>query len=80
MPDLLTPEEAAAYLWEHHRMRRSPRRLQDLRMTGEGPEYFRDGNVVRYPRRGLDDYAHEQYGEAARSTAEEAARRQRVTA
>jgi hypothetical protein len=79
MPDLLTPEEASAYLWEHHRMRRSPRRLQDLRMVGNGPAYHRDGVVVRYSRHGLDEFAREQYGEAVRSTSQETSRRPRVT-
>jgi hypothetical protein len=78
MTEKLTPEEAATYLWDRHRIRRSPRRLQELRMTGEGPPYHRDGTVVRYTAPGLDEYAQRRYGEPVRSTAEEAARRQRA--
>lgn len=43
-------------------------------MTGEGPPYQRDGNVVRYPRKLVDQWAAETLGQPVRSTAEEAVR------
>jgi hypothetical protein len=36
---LLTTTAAAAYLAEQHGLKRSPRTLQNLRLTGGGPSY-----------------------------------------
>jgi hypothetical protein len=74
----LTDKEASRYLWERYRIRRSPRRLGQLRaMSSRGPQYHRDGNAVRYRRDALDDWALKQLGEPAVSTSEETARRAR---
>lgn len=70
------PEELSRHLWDQYRIHRSPRRLAQLRGTGEGPPFLRDGCVVRYPRALADAWAEAQLGEPIRSTAEEAARRQ----
>jgi hypothetical protein len=69
------PEELSEHLWNRWRLRRSPRRLAQLRATGEGPPFMQDGCVVRYARGTSDDWAKEQLGEPCRSTAEETARR-----
>jgi hypothetical protein len=71
----LPPDELSAFLWTFFRIQRSPRRLAQLRMSGEGPPFLRDGNVVRYPPRLAAVWAVEQLGEPVRSTAEESARR-----
>jgi hypothetical protein len=72
----MPPPEASDYLWNRHRIRRSVRRLAQLRATGEGPPYRRDGLVaVLYPPDLLDAWAEQQLGQPVRSTAEESARR-----
>jgi hypothetical protein len=71
-----TPEEASEYLWERFRVKRNARRLAQLRATGEGPKFYRDGNVVRYRTDHLDEWAGNSLGEPASSTAEEHVRRE----
>jgi hypothetical protein len=75
MPTWLTPEESSDYLWKNYRLKRNARRLGQLRAAGEGPKYFRDGNVVRYREDLLDQWAEHQLGEPVTSTSEESARR-----
>jgi hypothetical protein len=72
----LTPEETVEYLWSRWRIQRSIRRLAQLRMLGSGPAFVRDGNVVRYPPRLVDQWAVQVLGPPVRSTAEEAAHHQ----
>jgi hypothetical protein len=71
-----TPEELSEYLWTRWRIKRSPRRLGQLRSIGGGgsPPYVRDGLAVRYPRKLADQWAAETLGQPVRSTAEEAVR------
>jgi hypothetical protein len=71
----MTPHEASEYLWTNHRIRRSARRLAQLRSLACGPAYRRDGLSVLYPPDLLDKWAEQQLGPAVRSTAEESARR-----
>jgi hypothetical protein len=71
-----TPEEASDYLWAKYRVKRNARRLAQLRATGEGPKYFRDGNVVRYREDHLDEFAEGSLGKPSVSTAEEHVRRE----
>src|SRR5690349_21772926 len=75
-----TPEETSDHLWEKYRIKRNTRRLAQLRADGEGPQYFRDGNVVRYREDLLDAWAEQQLGEPLSSTSEESARRQQTLA
>jgi hypothetical protein len=75
-----TPEEASDHLWQKYRIKRNARRLAQLRADGEGPHYFRDGNVVRYREDLLDAWAEQQLGEPLGSTSEESARRLLTTA
>jgi hypothetical protein len=76
VPRWFTPEEASDHLWQQFRIKRNTRRLGQLRATGEGPEYSRDGNVVRYRDDRLDTWAEHQLGESFTSTSDESARRQ----
>ena len=70
-----TPPEASAYLWDEHRIRRSPARLKQLRNQGGGPAYRRDGAIyIIYTKAALDAFAEQQLGEEMRSTSEEGAR------
>jgi hypothetical protein len=71
----LPPDEFAAWLWKYFRIQRSPRRLAQLRMSGHGPPFVRDGCVVRYPLRLAAIWAVELLGEPVSSTSEENARR-----
>jgi hypothetical protein len=71
----LDPEQASRFLKAVFNLNRGPRRLAELRVEGTGPLYFRDGNVVRYQPRHLREYAERCFGAPARSTAEEAVRR-----
>ncbi len=71
----LPADELCAYLWTKYRVKRSPRRLAQLRIEGGGPPFVRDGCVVRYPLRLADAWVAELYGEPVRSTTEESARR-----
>jgi hypothetical protein len=80
MSTLLTPTEATEYLWEHYRIRRGNRAMQQMRLDGDGPAYHRDGNVVVYPRDGLDAWAVAKLGKTVKSTQEEAARHQMAEA
>jgi hypothetical protein len=73
-----TPEEASDYLWQKFRVKRNARRLAQLRASGGGPRFFRDGNVVRYREDHLDEWAETSLGEPARSTSEESARKETV--
>lgn len=76
----MTSEEASNYLWERHRIRRSPRRLGQLRATGDGPPYQRDGLVVIYRPNLLDDWVKEHLGDPVRSTAQETVQRSEESA
>jgi len=76
----LTPEESSDHLWDKYRVKRNTRRLAQLRAAGEGPQYFRDGNVVRYRDDLLDAWAEQQLGEPLSSTSEESGRRLPATA
>jgi hypothetical protein len=67
--------EASRLLWDEYRIKRNPRRLGQLRATGKGPLYHRDGQVVRYRKSDLRSWAEAQLGEGIRSTSEECARR-----
>jgi hypothetical protein len=71
----LPPDEFSKFLWDNFRIQRSPRRLAQLRMSGQGPPFMRDGNVVRYPPRLGSIWAIEQLGAPVRSTSEESARK-----
>jgi hypothetical protein len=64
-------EEASQYLWKWYRLKRNPRRLAQLRASGDGPKYYRDGLVVRYREADLDEWAEQQLGEPLVSTAQE---------
>jgi hypothetical protein len=75
-----TPPEASLYLWDKFRVKRNPRRLAQLRASGEGPKFHRDGCVVRYHSDNLDAYGELVLGEPATSTSEENARRALVSA
>ncbi len=44
----LSPDQASEFLKRVFNIDRGPRRLAQLRAEGTGPQYFRDGNVVRY--------------------------------
>jgi hypothetical protein len=70
-----TPAELSEHLWDRWRIQRSARRLGQLRLTGGGPPFQRDGNVVIYPRKLADQWAVEMLGAPVTSTSEEAARR-----
>lgn len=48
LPEILTPEEAAAFL------RISPETLRTWRHLGEGPRYLKMGRAVRYRRTDLE--------------------------
>jgi hypothetical protein len=74
--DFLTCAEASAYLWAKFRLKRSERRLAQLRLVGTGPGYHRAGNAVRYRRDALDSWALAVLGGPMTSTAAEAVRRQ----
>ena len=50
LPRYLGPEEAAAYLGL------SPKTLQRMRVTGEGPRYVKARRRVIYDRLDLDDW------------------------
>jgi hypothetical protein len=70
-----TPPEASGYLWDEHRIRRSPARLKQLRSQGGGPAYRRDGAIhIIYTREALDAWAERQLGDEMRSTSDEGAR------
>jgi hypothetical protein len=71
--------QASSYLKEQHGITCAPRTLQDMRASGVGPRYVRDGNRVLYPEPELDAWANARLGKPVRSTSEEAARRQRAT-
>ena len=73
---LLTPAQLCELLREEFNIRRSPRRLQDLRMNGRGPPFVRDGLRVLYPRSGGREWARKQLGPLVTSTAEESRNRQ----
>jgi hypothetical protein len=73
---VLTPDELSTRLWERFRIRRSTRRLAQLRANGGGPPYRRDGVVVRYPVDHADEWAEQVLGELVTSTAQETAARQ----
>ena len=79
---ILTCEEASQYLWSRWRLRRSDRRLAQLRSlpVGTGPVYLRDGCCVRYRQASLDQWAMKQLGEEHGSTSDESARRQTAAA
>lgn len=51
--DLLTTDEAAAYL------KLSPRTLEHWRETGSGPNFVKLGRAVRYSRATIDGYLAE---------------------
>jgi hypothetical protein len=70
---LLTPTEAAQRLWERWRLRRSARRLQQLRRLGAGPVFLRDGVRALYRQSNLDTWAAGVLGEPIVSTSQEAA-------
>ena len=78
--EVLTPQEMSDLLWTEFRIRRSLRRLAELRQIGTGPPYVRDGKVVRYLSGPGREWAVKHLGEPATSTAEESARRQRASA
>jgi hypothetical protein len=71
-----TAEELSVFLWDNYRVQRSPRRLAQLRTTGGGPPYVRDGIVARYPQDLAIAWVERLLGAPVRSTAEESARRQ----
>jgi hypothetical protein len=71
-----TPEETSDYLWQTYRIKRNARRLAQLRASGEGPPFFRDGHVVRYRSDLTDEWALTHLGEALSSTSEENARKE----
>jgi hypothetical protein len=75
-----TPDEASRYLWDKFRVKRNARRLAQLRASGEGPRFHRDGCVVRYHSDNLDEYGELALGEPVISTSEENARRATVSA
>lgn len=79
---ILTCEEASQHLWERWRLRRSERRLAQLRAlpVGTGPAYHRDGTCVRYRRASLDAWAMRQLGDEHGSTSAESAQRQMTAA
>jgi hypothetical protein len=68
----LDPLQASQWLQRRFNIRRGVRRLAELRAEGTGPEYFRDGNAVRYQPRHLKVYALRCLGTAYVSTAQEA--------
>jgi hypothetical protein len=71
----LTGDEASRFLWDEYRIKRNSRRLGQLRASGKGPRYHRDGLVVRYRKSSLRAYAEDQLGDEVTSTSEESARR-----
>jgi hypothetical protein len=73
--DFLTAEETSEYLWRKFRLRRSPRRLAQLRALpcGAGPPFYRDGCVVRYRPASVDTWALQQLGNEFVNTTAEAA-------
>jgi hypothetical protein len=71
--DLLTTDEVPGYLEREYRVKRGKRRLAELRASGEGPPYLRDGSRVIYRRRDVDAWALRLLGKPMTSTSEEAA-------
>jgi hypothetical protein len=71
----LTAEELSQFLWSEFRIKRNTRRLGQLRATGGGPGFHRDGLVVRYRKSRARVWAEDQLGEEITSTSEESARR-----
>jgi len=71
----MTAEELSRLLWDEYRIKRNARRLGQLRASGEGPPYHRDGQVVRYRKSRARVWAEDQLGEEITSTSEESARR-----
>jgi hypothetical protein len=56
-------------------MKRGPRRLAQLRASGEGPPYVRDGVKVLYPIALADAWAQALLGQPVVSTSEETVER-----
>jgi hypothetical protein len=71
----LLPEELSERLWTRNRMKRGRRRLAQLRVTGEGPPYVRDGVKVLYPVDLADAWADALLGKPVVSTSEETVER-----
>jgi hypothetical protein len=78
----LTAEETSSYLWQRFRLRRSPRRLAQLRAlpAGAGPPFYRDGCVVRYRSASVDTWALQQLGNEFTNTTAESAYHQQHSA
>jgi hypothetical protein len=72
----MTPDETSELLWDRYRMKRNGRRLAQLRGTGQGPRFYRDGLMARYAEVDVVAWAEAQLGGGATSTSEEAARRE----
>lgn len=75
LPDQkFSPPEAANYLWETHRIRRTASTLNKLRCLGGGPVFQRAGRSIVYERSALDAWATAMTSVPMRSTSEGGAR------
>ena len=70
MARYLTRMVAGAYLLSQHELRRSPKDLAKLAMTGGGPAFPQANRAVLYDPVDLDSRATETIGRSARSTLE----------
>lgn len=66
----LTRREAVDYLRNEWGVQRTRGTLANLAISGEGPEFQRDGNRVLYTTNSLDAWAEKQLTPTVKSTAE----------
>jgi hypothetical protein len=71
----LNSEQTSERIFRVHGMHRGPRQLAQMRYSGTGPKYYRDGKRVIYDEDDVDEWAVQRRGTAAVSTSEEAERR-----
>ena len=66
----LNRQEASRYLKEEWGMRRTPKTLAKLAVTGDGPQFEKDGRIPLSTEEMLDEFARKQLSPPVFSTSE----------